>query len=56
VGVAGIARGFSTQRLSQRVMLEVAARLIEEGIPKDRIVLGFQTPYKRTLEGFASGQ
>jgi XisI protein len=36
--------------------LEVAARLIEEGIPKDRIVLGFQAPYKRTLEGFASGQ
>jgi hypothetical protein len=36
-------------------MLEVAARLIEEGIPKDRIVLGFQAPM-RTLEGFASGQ
>jgi XisI protein len=35
--------------------LEVAARLIEEGIPKDRIVLGFQAPM-RTLEGFASGQ
>jgi hypothetical protein len=35
-------------------MLEVAARLIE-GIPKDRIVLGFQAPI-RTLEGFASGQ
>jgi XisI protein len=35
--------------------LEVAARLIEEGIPKDRIVLGFQAPI-RTLEGFASGQ
>jgi XisI protein len=56
VGITGIARGFPTHRLNQRKLPEVAARLIEEGIPKDRIVLGFQAPYKRTLEGFASGQ
>jgi hypothetical protein len=41
--------------LSQRKLIEVAAQLIEEGIPKDRIALGFQAP-KHTLEGFASGQ
>ena len=36
--------------------LEIANRLVEQGIPKDRIVLGFHAPYKRPLTGFATGE
>lgn len=35
--------------------LEVAAQLVEYGIPKDKIVLGFYPPDHRTIEGFAHG-
>jgi XisI protein len=33
----------------------VAELLIEHGISRDRIVLGFQAPYKRGDHGFATG-
>ena len=33
----------------------VAQRLIAEGIPASRIVLGFHAPYKRPLTDFATG-
>jgi XisI protein len=36
--------------------LEIANRLVEHGIPKDRIVLGFHAPYKRAYSGFATGE
>ena len=36
--------------------LEVANLLVEYGIPKERIVLGFHPPQQRTLEGFALGE
>ena len=29
--------------------------LLEKGVPQNRIVLGFQAPYKRALTGFAVG-
>ena len=32
---------------------EIAAQLIEKGIPKEDIVLGFHAPYKRPYTGFA---
>jgi hypothetical protein len=32
---------------------DVAADLVELGIPKSRIVLGFQSPFKRQLTEFA---
>jgi XisI protein len=35
---------------------EIAEQLIEQGIPRDHIVLGFQAPYKRGLHGFATGE
>jgi hypothetical protein len=35
---------------------EIAEQLIEQGIPRDHIVLGFQAPYKRGLYGFATGE
>lgn len=35
---------------------EIAEQLIEHGIPRDRIVLGFQAPYKRGMYGFATGE
>jgi XisI protein len=34
----------------------LAEKLVERGIPRERIVLGFQAPYKRGLYGFASGE
>ena len=36
--------------------LELANRLIERGIARDQIVLGFQAPYKRGLYGFGTGE
>jgi hypothetical protein len=33
----------------------IAEQLIEAGIPREQIVLGFQPEYKRGLYGFASG-
>ncbi len=36
--------------------LELANCLIERGIPKERIVLGFHAPYKRGLNGFGTGE
>ena len=38
-----------------RTDAEIAEQLIEQGIPRERIVLGFQAPYKRGLHGFAVG-
>lgn len=32
---------------------EIAEQLLEKGIPKEDIVLGFQAPYKRPYTGFA---
>lgn len=32
---------------------KIAEALVELGIPKDRIVLGFQPPYARQYTGFA---
>ena len=32
----------------------VANDFVEAGVPKDRIVLGFQAPFKRPYTGFAS--
>jgi XisI protein len=29
--------------------------LLEQGVPQNRIVLGFQAPYKRAFTGFATG-
>jgi hypothetical protein len=34
----------------------IAEQLIEHGIPRERIVLGFQPPYKRGMHGFANGE
>jgi hypothetical protein len=34
----------------------VADALVEAGIPKDKIVLGFHAPYKRQYTGFATGE
>ncbi len=34
----------------------LADYLIEAGIPRERIVLGFQAPYKRGLHGFGTGE
>ena len=31
----------------------IARRLVEEGIPKDDIVLGFYSPRKRAMSGYA---
>jgi XisI protein len=36
--------------------LELVNRLLERGIPKERIVLGFHAPYKRPYTGFAVGE
>ncbi len=36
--------------------LELVNRLLERGIPKERIVLGFHAPYKRPYTGFATGE
>ena len=36
--------------------LEIANLLVERGIAKERIVLGFQPPYKRPYTGFATGE
>jgi len=33
----------------------IAERLVERGIPRDHIVLGFHAPYKRPLTAFATG-
>lgn len=33
----------------------VAQRLVDAGIPRERIVLGFHAPYKRPLTDFAVG-
>lgn len=33
--------------------LPVAEELVDRGIPKEAIVLGFQAPYKRPFTGFA---
>jgi hypothetical protein len=33
----------------------IAEQLIESGIPREQIVLGFQPEYKRGMYGFASG-
>jgi hypothetical protein len=30
--------------------------LLEKGVPKEQIVLGFQAPYKRATSGFAIGE
>ena len=38
-----------------RTDAEIAEQLIEQGIARERIVLGFQAPYKRGLHGFATG-
>ncbi len=35
--------------------LELAKQLMDHGIPKERIVLGFHAPYKREFMGFAVG-
>ena len=35
---------------------ELANCLLERGIPKERIVLGFHAPYKRGLQGFNVGE
>ena len=32
---------------------DVAAELIDHGVPREDIVLGLQPPYKRTLSGYA---
>jgi XisI protein len=34
----------------------IAEQLIEHGILRERIVLGFQPPYKRGMHGFANGE
>ncbi|NJK44676.1 MAG: XisI protein [Pleurocapsa sp. SU_196_0] len=34
----------------------VAEALVRNGIPKERIVLGFHAPYKREYTGFATGE
>ena len=34
----------------------VADTLVERGIPKEKIVLGFHAPYKRPYTGFATGE
>jgi XisI protein len=34
----------------------VAEALVQSGISKDKIVLGFQAPYKRPYSGFATGE
>ena len=34
----------------------VAEELVESGIPKDKIVLGFHAPYKRPYTGYATGE
>ncbi len=34
----------------------IAEALLEQGIPKNRIVLGFHAPFKRKFTGFATGQ
>ena len=34
----------------------IADALVRLGIPKDKIVLGFQAPYKRQFTEFASGE
>jgi XisI protein len=39
-----------------RTDAEIAEQLMREGIPKERIVLGFQAPYKRPYTGFATGE
>jgi hypothetical protein len=36
--------------------LEIARLLVELGIPKEHIVLGFHAPYKRPYTGFATGE
>ncbi len=36
--------------------LDIAHLLVEQGIPKERIVLGFQPPYKRPYTGFGLGE
>jgi hypothetical protein len=36
--------------------LELVNRLLERGIAKERIVLGFHAPYKRPDTGFAVGE
>ena len=33
----------------------IADELVELGIPKDKIVLGFQAPFKRKFTEFATG-
>jgi XisI protein len=35
--------------------IEIGEVLAEKGIPKSKIVLGFQAPYKRGLHGYATG-
>jgi hypothetical protein len=35
---------------------DIAARLVELGVPKDKIVLGFQAPSVRKHTGFATGE
>lgn len=34
--------------------IDIAGRLIEQGIPKSDIVLGFVAPYARSIAGFAA--
>jgi hypothetical protein len=34
---------------------DIAEKLVQAGITRDRIVLGFQAPYKRGMYGFAQG-
>ena len=34
---------------------DIAEQLVQAGIARDRIVLGFQAPYKRGMYGFAQG-
>ncbi|MCB9295797.1 MAG: XisI protein [Lewinellaceae bacterium] len=34
--------------------IDIAGKLIEQGIPKSDIVLGFVAPYARGIEGFAA--
>lgn len=34
--------------------IDIASKLIEKGIPKSDIVLGFVAPYARSIEGFAA--
>ena len=34
--------------------IDVAEELLKSGVPRDDIVLGFQSPYKRPLTGFAT--